>query len=449
MKVDKHNENAKPTKVFLYTLGCPKNEVDEEVWLELLNADGFSTIENPNDADVLIVNTCAFIEDARLESEEVINKLLAIKRNTNKKLFITGCWGQKDGKSLLVKYPDIDGILGNRNLVLSFQKFKEFLVGYEKGVFAPQEVGIDVPRSILPKTFPYAYIKIAEGCSHKCSFCIIPNIRGKYRSVPMSAIIERAKYLIENQIREIILVAQDTTNYGRDISDKLSLTDLLFKIAEIPGDFVIRIMYTYPTRISRDLLEAIRDIPKVVKYLDVPLQHYDDDILARMRRGYNSETIDKLLDEIFSIVPDIALRSTFIVGFPGETDKKFERLLKFVERGDFLHIGVFTYSQELDTPGSTLSEQVPHHIAHLRKELLEMTHDEFKYNQNRKLIGKILPALIDRKNLREDVLIGRLMYDAPEIDRIVKIKGNAEPGSFAKTRIIKALPHEFLGILEK
>lgn len=443
------SENRKPARVFIYTLGCPKNEVDGDVWMELLNSNGFSVVENPHSADVLIVNTCAFIEDARLESEEVIDKLMEIKRNYNKRLFITGCWSQKDGKILLTKYPDADGILGNRDLFLSFQKFSEFLETGEKGIYVSQNVSLNVPVNVIPKTFPYAYVKIAEGCSHRCTFCTIPTIRGRFRSVSMSAVVERVKYLVEHQFREIILVAQDTTNYGRDLPEKTNLPELLSKVAEIPGDFVIRVMYTYPTRVDRNLLETIRDIPKVVKYLDLPLQHYDDAVLRRMGREYNSDTIDRLLEEIFSVVPDIVLRSTFIVGFPGESDERFEKLLKFVERGDFLHIGVFAYSREIGTPAAALSEQVPPYIARLRKELIEMTHDEIKYHRNQKLVGKVLPVLVEKESLREDVMVGRLVhYDAPEVDRTVKIKGVATPGSIANARIIKALPHEFLGILE-
>ena len=443
-----YEENA---KIFIVNLGCPKNEVDGEVWVSKLRGSGFELARTPQEADFLFVNTCAFIEDARRESAEVITQLGKIKqRYGNKKLFITGCWAQKDGEKLLEKFPFVDGVLGNLDIHSAHKQFMENVTKSEKFVHLPDSPALWYPiNGTLPRTFPYAYLKIADGCDNFCSYCILPQIKKRYRSVPQHLLIDRAKFLVEHGYKELVLVAQETTRYGQDLDDGSNLISLLEQLNSIDGDFVVRLLYLHPLRVTRELVSAIASLPRVVNYLDIPLQHYDSDILSAMNRGYDTDHIERMLEMIKSVSPDFTLRTTFIVGFPGETDSQFEKLLNFVSRGEFTHVGVFQYSQETGTPAAKLPGKVSPEVAYLRKELIEMTHDQIALDRNRKLENKVVTALIEGHTLREDVSLARMKDDAPEIDRRIRVQGIKPVGNWTRVRIIKAFPHEFLGIMEE
>jgi len=435
-------------RVFFTNLGCPKNEVDEHTWLCHLSESGFKMVREPEQADFIFVNTCAFIEDARRESQEVIENLGKIKdKDQKKRIFITGCWAQKEGDKLFNRFPFIDGVLGNLDIQNSFDTFISNSDKLENFTHIPQKPSNWYPATnILPKTFPYAYLKIAEGCDNNCTYCLLPSIRDSYRSIPINILLEQASFLAKNDFKEIILVAQDTSRYGQDLEDEMNLPMLLEKLNEIEGNFKIRVMYAHPLRVTQELIEKISHLPKVIKYLDIPLQHYDSEILSAMGRGYSHEYIDKLTETIHSIDNEIVMRTTFIVGFPGETDAKFEQLLNFVSRNEFLHIGIFQYSLELGTAASRLPNRIPDDIINLRKDLIEMTHSQFLFQHNQKKVGSVVNAIIESKAIMDGFSIARMDEDAPEIDRHIKVQGVFYPGDRIKIRIIKALTNDFLGI---
>ena len=442
---------GKNAKIFIANLGCPKNEVDGEVWVGKLTAAGFEITHNPQEADYFFVNSCAFIEDARRESAEVIRQLGRIKqKNGSKKLFIVGCWAQKEGEKLLEKFPFVDGVLGNLDIQSACKHFINNLNSGNKLLYVPDDPGMWYPvGEVLPRTYPYAYIKIADGCDNFCSYCILPQIKHRFRSTPIEHIIDRARFLVEHNYKELVLVAQETSRYGQDLGDGTNLITLLEKLNQIEGDFIIRVLYLHPLRVTKELIDAIASLPKVTNYLDIPLQHYDSDILSAMNRGYDSDYIEKMLEMIKSSGAEFTLRTTFITGFPGETDQQFENLLNFVSRGEFTHMGVFQYSPEPGTPAAEMPNKVPPEIASLRKELLEMTQDQISFDRNRALENKITSALVESHTLREDISIARMEQDAPEIDRHIRVQGLKPVGEWIRVRIIKALPHEFLGIMEE
>ncbi len=446
-----YNDLENIGSVYFATLGCPKNEVDTQVWLDYLTDSGLRVVENPEEADFLFANTCAFIEDARLESKETIKRLLRIKEFApSKRVYITGCWAQLEKGKLLDMFPSVDGILGNLDIATSCNFFLKKIKSNERILHIPSSISLDYPLvKNLPNSFPYAYLKIAEGCNNSCSYCILPYIRGKYRSVPENVIIAQAKLLLEHGFRELVLVAQETTQYGKDLDEKTDITTLLQKLNDLEGDFIIRLMYTNPLRVDKRLVRAISELPKVVKYIDIPLQHYDDTILLSMRRGYSSHNIEQLIDMIKNIDEEIVLRTTFMVGFPGEDDVKFDRLLKFIERGNFLHIGVFKYSPETNTMAASMPQRVPDEIASLRKELLEMVHNDILIDRNEEYVGKIVNALIDNEAVREGFFVARMKQDAPQVDRHIKVRGDMEVGKWSKVEIVKALANNFLGVKEE
>ncbi len=436
-------------KAYFTNLGCPKNKADEGAWIDRLAREGFEIVDKIEAADFLFVNTCTFIEDARRESKEIIEIFGEIKRKCgHKKIVVTGCWAQKEKEKILDKYPFVDYVFGNLNIDESARFFAQNLSTEEKICHVPENATLWYPSKNLPNTFPYSYLKISEGCENFCSYCILPYVRQKFRSVPEQTLIDQAAFLVQNGYKELVVVAQDTTRYGTDLNDNSNLISLLHKLDSLDGDFLIRLMYLHPRRINRELISAISSLPKVAKYLDMPLQHYDDQILAAMNRGYDSKYIDKLIEEIFSINSDFTLRTTFIVGFPGETDEQFERLLNFVSREHFVHMGVFTYSLEKDTVASMLPNKVPAEVAGLRKELLQLAHGQFLREHNQNLVGKTFPAIVDSRGVRKDLCIARMFSDAPEVDRYVKLKGSFEPGTIVNVRIIAALSNQLLGLSE-
>ncbi len=437
--------------MYIANLGCPKNEVDSEVWLENLTKSGFKIVRSPEKADFLFVNTCAFIEDARKESAEVIEQMGELKQRCgDKKILVVGCWAQKEGEKLFSRFPFIDAVLGNLNILESCNKFLETYQNLQQLLHIPYTPGGWYPlENILPRTYPFAYLKIAEGCDNRCSYCVLPSIKQSFRSVPLDKLVEQATLLARNDYREIILIGQDITRYGQDLGENIDLPLLLNKLNSVEGDFLIRLMYLHPLRVTKKLIETILSLPKVINYLDIPLQHYDSEILKDMDRGYDSDLIEQMLEMIKSYNEDFTLRTTFITGFPGETDKKFDNLLQFVSRGEFLHLGVFSYSPEMGTEAYNYSSRVVPQVIQLRKELIEMTQDQILLDKNRKLENKVVTALVDGHTVREDISIARMNEDAPQIDRHIRVQGMKSIGERIRVRIIKALPHDFLGIMEE
>jgi ribosomal protein S12 methylthiotransferase len=434
-------------KVHLLSLGCPKNLADSELMLGALVGAGFEVTLDPDDAQVLVVNTCAFIESAKKESLDAIMEAVAVKRSgAGKRLVVAGCMAQRYGGELREQIPEVDVFVGTGN----FLELPELLRRTE----APEDRPIPyagaahlLPSHSAPriKTGDYftSYLKISEGCNHKCAFCIIPKIRGRHESRPMADLVAEARMLADGGVRELNLIAQDLTAYGRDLDRPSSLARLLYALNDVAGIHWIRLLYCYPNFVTDELLDAIAALPKLTKYIDMPLQHADDDILRAMRRERSGDALRRILDRIRKRVPGIALRSSFIVGFPGETEEAFERLADFVREQEFDRVGVFTYSLEENTAAFELPGQVPERVKRARRAHLMATQSEISLAKNRGLVGREVEVLVEGPMPgRSTRLRARTSGQAPEIDGSVFLAGEAEAGEFVRARIDKALSYD-------
>lgn len=471
--------------VGLISLGCPKNLVDSEVMLGLLEKAGYRIVQQPSEADILIVNTCSFIEDAKKESVDTILEMSEYKttltpvppplasgrqasrgrvreRGRCKKLIVAGCLPQRYKNELAKLLPEVDLFIGTGE----YHKIVELL--NRSGVRASMRTGVKgakaqrrkdantvvmgIPKyihtSVTPRKLATAkhavYVKIAEGCFHGCSFCVIPKIRGKFRSRTINDITAEARRLVKNGARELNLIGQDTTSYGRDLKDGSSLSKLLHKLAGIRGDFWIRIMYAYPANITDELIETIAALPKVCKYLDIPIQHINDKILSLMRRRERGADIRMLIEKLRTKIPNITLRTSLIAGFPGETCKEFNELLSFVKEGHFNHLGVFVYSNEEGTYASRLKGSVSQGVKEERRKKIMEEQANVSKKLNNKLVGKIVRVLIESKK------IARTEGQAPEIDgkTMFHVSGSMlKTGEFARLKITKAGQYDLTGEL--
>ena len=437
-------------KVHLLSLGCPKNLADSELMLGALVGAGFEVTLDPEEAQVLVVNTCAFIESAKKESLDAIMEAAKVKRRAaGKRLVVAGCMAQRYGTELREQLPEVDVFVGTGN----FLELPELLRRTE----APEARPIPyagaahlLPSHSAPriKTGDYftSYLKISEGCNHKCAFCIIPKIRGLHESRPMHDLVAEAQLLAEGGVRELNLIAQDLTAYGRDLTPPASLAQLLHALHEVDGIHWIRLLYCYPNFVTDELLDAIAVLPKITKYIDMPLQHADDAILRAMRRERSGAALRKILDRVRTRVPGIALRSSFIVGFPGETGEAFERLEDFIREQEFDRVGVFTYSLEENTAAFDMPNQVPDKLKRARRARLMEVQGEISLRKNRDLIGRTLEVLVEGPVPgRATRMRGRSCSQAPEIDGSVFLKSDAEPGEFVCVRIDKALTYDLSG----
>ena len=437
-------------KVHLLSLGCPKNLADSELMLGALVGAGFEVTLDPEEAQVLVVNTCAFIESAKKESLDAIMEAAKVKRRAaGKRLVVAGCMAQRYGTELREQLPEVDVFVGTGN----FLELPELLRRTE----APEARPIPYAGAahLLPshsspriKTGDYftSYLKISEGCNHKCAFCIIPKIRGLHESRPMHDLVAEAQLLAEGGVRELNLIAQDLTAYGRDLTPPASLAQLLHALHEVDGIHWIRLLYCYPNFVTDELLDAIAVLPKITKYIDMPLQHADDAILRAMRRERSGAALRKILDRVRTRVPGIALRSSFIVGFPGETGEAFERLEDFIREQEFDRVGVFTYSLEENTAAFDMPNQVPDKLKRARRARLMEVQGEISLRKNRDLIGRTLEVLVEGPVPgRATRMRGRSCSQAPEIDGSVFLKSDAEPGEFVCVRIDKALTYDLSG----
>lgn len=404
------------TKINITTLGCPKNQVDSEHLTKAFASQGFIPVDNVNDSDIILVNTCGFIKDAKEESIEEILDLSKLKKG-GKKLIVFGCLAKRYKDELTKEIPEIDAILGVGEEDRIIEHCKHFAIG--KRLKTKEDTKIPVTYRPSPIASSYAYLKIAEGCNKKCTFCVIPSIRGRFRSVDSVQILKEAKEYIRKGARELILVAQDITNYGKE-SEKYNLVSLLRDMAAIKGNFRIRLLYLYPTEITDELLECIAKEDKIQKYLDIPLQHSEDRILRAMgRRGTRKEYI-KLIRTIRKKIPGVALRTTFIVGFPGETEEDFNGLVDFIEEIKFDRLGVFKYSNEEGTPASKLKGHVPEKVKDRRLDEIMRRQAAISLEKNRELIGRRYEAIVEE--IDGNITIARLYSHAPEIDGVVIIQ---------------------------
>lgn len=432
-------------KIGLISLGCAKNLVDSETMIGLLNKADFSITNKAEEADVLIINTCAFIDKAKEESLESILEMAEYKKSGKcKALIVTGCLSERYRSQLMEEIPEIDALVGTGDFEEIVDVVNRTLKGEKTAIYGHQDrlLKENLPR-VITSTGKYAYVKIADGCNNRCSFCIIPALRGRYRSRDVEDVYNEVKNIVENGIREVILIAQDTTRYGSD-KGRLMLSELINRISEIDRLEWIRILYCYPEAINDELIETIAANDKVCKYLDIPIQHINDDILRQMGRHTSKKQIYSLIDKLKAKIPGVVLRTSLIVGFPGETDKQFGELVSFVQEGIFDHLGVFEYSREEGTPAAVLPHQIPQKVKKERREHIMKIQNSISRQINQNKVGKIFDVLIEGQ--KGGYYVGRSYHYAPEIDGVVYIRSERPvTGDFARVLIKKAYDYDVLG----
>ncbi|MCK4427305.1 MAG: 30S ribosomal protein S12 methylthiotransferase RimO [candidate division Zixibacteria bacterium] len=440
-------------KVNLTNLGCPKNEVDGESMVGLLCEEGYEMTAEKEAADILILNTCGFIDSAKEESiNEIFNLIYLKNKDRRKKIIISGCLAQRYPEELWENIPEIDGLLGVGDIFKISKLCSSVLVGKRLSMVSFPENNngkANVKRKVQNR--PYAYIKIADGCDNHCSYCAIPGIRGKFRSKRIEDILKEARQLVDCGIKEINLVAQDTTLYGTDIYGERKLPQLLLLLSEIPKLEWIRLLYTHPAHFSDELIEQVASNPKACKYVDLPLQHISDEILAQMNRKVKRRDVEQLVSKLREKIPDLTLRTTFIVGFPGERKKHFEELVEFVERTRFDKLGAFPYSREEETPAYSFKGQLSSKLKHQRLDQLMLTQQKIVFEENKSKIGKTLTVLIDAKSKESNgYFLGRSQAEAPEVDGVILVKGNSlKIDEFVKVKIIDYCDYDLVAEVVK
>ena len=420
--------------VNLISLGCAKNLVDSEILLGGINKSELTITKNPEEADTIIVNTCGFLDIAREESVDTILQAAELKKTGKlSELVVMGCLSERYPEEVAAEIPEIDRIFGSND----HRQIISFLTGKDFAKDDPMFF-----RSLMTPNH-YAYIKIAEGCDNACSFCSIPIMRGLQKSRSIPAIMDEATRLANNGTKELLVIAQDSTSYGWDLEKKVYLSDLLKELNTIDEIEWIRVHYAHPAHLSQRIIEAIADCDKVCNYLDMPVQHASDDILKSMKRGLNQEGIRNRISRLRSAVPNIAIRTTLIVGYPGETEAHFNELYSFVEEMQFDRLGAFTYSEEEGTTAEVLEDNVPRETKNDRKnKIIELQHG-ISLEKNEAFVGKTMKVLVDQ--CENDIGVGRTEFDSPEIDNIVQINGKVKKGEFVNVKIEKVNEFELIG----
>ena len=439
--------------ILFISLGCDKNLVDSETMLGLLEKRGHRFVEEEEQAEVIIINTCCFIHDAKEESIETILQMAEYKTaGSCKALIVTGCLAQRYQKEILEEIPEVDGVLGTTSFDEIVSVLERILAGQQVMEMKPLEYLPDTDRGRLVTTGGhYAHLKIADGCDKHCTYCIIPKIRGNFRSAPMEKILHEAEELVKKGVKELILVAQETTMYGVDLYGEKKLPELLEKLCKIPGLYWIRILYCYPEEITDDLIRVIKEQQKICHYLDIPIQHASDRILKRMgRRTTKAELIERI-SKLRSEIPDIALRTSLITGFPGETEEDHEELMEFVDAMEFDRLGVFTYSPEEGTPAYKLGEQIEEEVKEDRRNEIMELQQEIAFDKANEKIGQIMTVMIEGKVAEENAYVGRTYMDAPGVDGMIFVHTLEElmSGDFVKVRITGAYEYDLIGEIEK
>jgi ribosomal protein S12 methylthiotransferase len=444
------------TKVSLINLGCAKNEVDSEEMLGVLAREGYAieTSRDPAavsaDAEVVVINTCGFIEAAKEESVNTILEALQRKeRGEVQKVVVAGCLAQRYGKELAAEMPEVDAFLGTGQMAAIGNVVGQALIRPDQLLQVaakPHHRWVDTPTRVRLGAPWTAYLKISEGCDHACTFCAIPSFRGRHVSKPMERILAEAENLARQGVKELNLIAQDSTQYGYDLYGRMRLPELLRELSQIDAIRWIRLFYCYPSRVNRGIIEAIATTPKVCHYIDMPLQHADDAMLRAMRRPMSYNGYLKLLADFRAAAPDVAIRTTFIVGFPGETKEQFATLERFAEEAQFDRVGVFEYSVEDGTPSAEMEPKVPSRTKRARKEALLQRQQAISLACNQRWIGRELEVLIEsRAPLDPTTATGRSFRDAPEIDGQVYVRRcAAQPGTFVRARVIEARPYDLI-----
>lgn len=439
-------------KVLFISLGCDKNLVDSEMMLGLLAENGYTFTDDEREADIVVINTCCFINDAKEESINTILEMAELrKQGSIEALIVAGCLAQRYREEIQKEIEEVDAIIGTMAIDEVVKTLNEVLAGRKENHYRSLETKpLTGVNRVVTTGGHYAYLKIAEGCNKHCTYCIIPKVRGDYRSVPMEELIEEAQKLADKGVKELILVAQETTLYGVDLYGKKSLPELLHRLGQIEGLYWIRILYCYPEEIDDALIEAIKTEPKVCHYLDLPIQHASDRILGRMGRRTRREELAAIIEKLREEIPDICLRTTLITGFPGETEEDHEELLKFVNEMEFDRLGVFTYSQEEDTPAAGMPDQIPEDVKKQRQEQLMELQQEIAFELAEQMKGRTVMAMIEGKMADEDVYVARTYKDAPNVDGFLFINTNRElmTGDFVKAVITGSNEYDLIGELE-
>ncbi len=436
-------------KVLIESLGCAKNLVDSEIMMGLLSENNYHLTKDKLEADIMIINTCGFIESAKQESINSILELAEYKKiGKCKMVVVCGCLAERYSKDLLNELPEIDAIVGTGDFPQIIEVLNNTFKGERKAIAGnvDAEIKEELPRILsTPKYF--AYLKISDGCDNFCTYCIIPKLRGKYRSRKIEAIINEAKNMVENGVREIIIIAQDTTRYGIDIYNEYKLPTLLKELCKIKDLKWVRLLYCYPEQITQDLIDTIAEENKICKYIDMPIQHCNNEILKSMNRRTSKEEILGIIKKLREKVPQIHLRTSLITGFPGETQAQFEELKEFVQDVEFERLGAFAYSKEEGTPAAKFKNQVPESEKQKRQEIIMSLQKDISNEKNKEKIGKIYDILVEEKLENEDIYICRTEFDSPEIDGVVFLHTNEIllEGSFVKAKITDTLEYDLLG----
>ena len=435
--------------ILFVSLGCDKNLADTEAMLGLLAAKGYHMTDDETLADIIIINTCCFIHDAKEESVQTILEMAEYKKTGSlKALVVTGCLAQRYQQEILDEIPEVDVILGTSSFDEIIEAVEEALEG-KHGMHLKDIDALPLieGKRLVTTGGHYAYLKIAEGCDKHCTYCIIPKIRGNFRSVPMERLIKEAEDLASQGVKELILVAQETTLYGKDLYGEKSLHKLLRKLCKISGIYWIRILYCYPEEITDELIEVMKEEKKICHYLDLPIQHASNRILKRMGRRTSKEQLMEIIGKLKKEIPDIALRTTLITGFPGETQEDHEELMQFVDEMEFDRLGVFTYSQEEDTPAALMEDQIEGEVKEERQAELMELQQEIAFDMAEDMIGREVLVMVEGKVADENAYVGRTYKDAPNVDGLIFINTEEElmSGDFVKVKVTGVLEYDLIG----
>ncbi len=439
-------------KILFVSLGCDKNLVDSEMMLGMLAQSGYEFTDDEREADIVVINTCCFINDAKEESINTILEMAELKKSGSiEMLIVAGCLAQRYREEIQTEIPEVDAIVGTMAIDEIVMILDEVSGGIRMNHYRNlDEKPLTGVERVVTTGGHYAYLKIAEGCDKHCTYCIIPKVRGNYRSVPMDDLIREAEKLAKKGVKELILVAQETTLYGRDLYGHKALPELLHRLCGISGIYWIRILYCYPEEICDELIRTIREEKKICHYLDLPIQHASDKILQRMGRRTDRHQLEEIIGKLRREIPDICLRTTLISGFPGETNEDHEELMDFVDRMEFDRLGVFTYSQEEDTPAADMPDQIPEEIKEDRRAQLMELQQDIAFEAAENMTGRIVTAMIEGKVADENAYVARTYKDAPNVDGFLFVNTSRDlmTGDFVKVKITASYEYDLIGELE-
>ena len=439
-------------KVLFISLGCDKNLADSEEMLGLLTGKGHEIVDSEEEAEVIVINTCCFIHDAKEESVENILEMAEYKKaGTCKVLIVTGCMAQRYKEEIIQEIPEVDAVLGTTSYMDILKAIDEACEGRHFQEFRDiNELTEDSGRRVLTTGGHYGYLKIAEGCDKHCTYCIIPSLRGRFRSVPQERLIAQAEHMAEQGVKELILVAQETTMYGTDLYGKKTLHLLMKELCKIKGIRWIRVLYCYPEEIYDELIQVMKEEKKICHYLDLPIQHASDRILKRMGRRTTRAQLTATIEKLRKEIPDIVLRTTLITGFPGETEEDHQELMEFVDEMEFDRLGVFAYSPEEDTPAYSFKDQVPDEVKEDRRaEIMELQQD-IAFERSESMRGRSLEVMIEGKVADENAYVGRTYMDSPGVDGLIFVNTGLSlmSGDFVRVRVTGALEYDLIGEVE-